>query len=136
MDPALNNKKGFTLMEMLIVVAIIAILVAVAIPVYNAQIHKAKVAADWANVRAYYAEVEADYLLSGSYNNNVPDYHASATLGQTNQQRDFETITFLNGSQIKLQAGYYIIIHTSNNSGYQILYSCNKRDPGCDLILK
>ena len=29
------NKKGFTLMEMLIVVAIIAILIAVAIPVFS-----------------------------------------------------------------------------------------------------
>ena len=32
----LQNKKGFTLMEMLIVVAIIAVLVAIAIPVFNA----------------------------------------------------------------------------------------------------
>ena len=31
----LQNKKGFTLMEMLIVVAIIAVLVAIAIPVFN-----------------------------------------------------------------------------------------------------
>lgn len=35
------NKKGFTLMEMLIVVAIIAILIAVAIPVFSAQFHAA-----------------------------------------------------------------------------------------------
>lgn len=38
------NKKGFTLMEMLIVVAVIAILIAVAIPVFSAQLHKARVA--------------------------------------------------------------------------------------------
>ena len=31
----LQSKKGFTLMEMLIVVAIIAVLVAIAIPVFN-----------------------------------------------------------------------------------------------------
>ena len=41
----MKNKQGFTLMEMLIVVAIIAVLVAIAIPVYQGQVHKAKVAA-------------------------------------------------------------------------------------------
>ena len=35
----LQNKKGFTLMEMLIVVAIIAVLVAIAIPVFLSLIH-------------------------------------------------------------------------------------------------
>ena len=55
MTRTMKNKKGFTLMEMLIVVAIIAVLVAIAIPVYQGQVHKAKVAAAMANVRAYYA---------------------------------------------------------------------------------
>lgn len=52
----LNNKKGFTLMEMLIVVAIIAVLVAIAIPVFNGALTKSKEAADVANIRALYAE--------------------------------------------------------------------------------
>ena len=43
MNRTMKNKKGFTLMEMLIVVAIIAVLVAIAIPVYQGQVHKAKV---------------------------------------------------------------------------------------------
>ena len=41
-----NSKKGFTLMEMLIVVAIIAILVAVSIPMFTSQLTKAKQATD------------------------------------------------------------------------------------------
>ena len=53
----LKNKKGFTLMEMLIVVAIIVILLAIAIPSFNGSLRKAKLAADEANVRSYYAEV-------------------------------------------------------------------------------
>ena len=56
------NKKGFTLMEMLIVVAIIAILIAVAIPVFSAQLHKARVATDWANLRSFYADIQTDYM--------------------------------------------------------------------------
>lgn len=51
-----KDKKGFTLMEMLIVVAIIAILVAIAVPTFNASLNKAKQAADDANIRTAYTE--------------------------------------------------------------------------------
>ena len=60
------NKKGFTLAELLIVVAIIAVLVAVAIPVFNAQLEKSRQATDLANIRSSYAEAMATYLLDGS----------------------------------------------------------------------
>ena len=36
-----KNEKGFTLMEMLIVVAIIAVLIAIAIPTFTASLNKA-----------------------------------------------------------------------------------------------
>ena len=52
-----TNKKGFTLMEMLIVVAIIAILIAIAIPILTNVLEKARETADAANIRAAYAEV-------------------------------------------------------------------------------
>ena len=52
------NKKGFTLAELLIVVAIIAVLVAIAIPVFSNAVAKAAIAADAANIRAAYAEVQ------------------------------------------------------------------------------
>ena len=52
-----KNQKGFTLAELLIVVAIIAVLVAIAIPVFSSQLEKSREATDFANVRAAYAEV-------------------------------------------------------------------------------
>ena len=52
-----TNKKGFTLAELLVVVAIIAVLVAIAIPIFTAQLEKAREATDEANIRAAYAEV-------------------------------------------------------------------------------
>lgn len=48
----LMNKKGFTLMEMLIVVAIIVILVAISVPTFTANLGEAKAATDAANLRA------------------------------------------------------------------------------------
>ena len=41
-----QNKKGFTLVEMLIVVAIIAILIAVSIPLVSTSLEKAREAVD------------------------------------------------------------------------------------------
>ena len=51
-------------MELLIVIAIIVVLVAIAIPVFNAQLEKAREATDMANIRAAYAEVSADLIMN------------------------------------------------------------------------
>lgn len=58
----LTNKKGFTLIEMLVVIAIIAILVAIIIPVVTNSTEKAAAAADAANMRSYKAEIVTSYL--------------------------------------------------------------------------
>lgn len=60
----LKNSKGFTLMEMLIVVAIIAVLVAIAIPTFTNQLEKAREATDLANLRGAYAQVMAAALTN------------------------------------------------------------------------
>ena len=58
----INNKRGFTLAELLIVVAIIAVLVAISIPIFSSQLEKAREATDLANIRALYAEQVTAYL--------------------------------------------------------------------------
>lgn len=63
-----HNRKGFTLAELLIVVAIIAVLVAIAIPVFTTQLEKAREATDIANVRSAYATLVADYLTDSKAN--------------------------------------------------------------------
>jgi len=61
-----RNTRGFTLMEMLIVVAIIAVLVAIAIPVFTGQLEKSRESVDFANVRSAYAEVMVAALSDDS----------------------------------------------------------------------
>ncbi len=56
------NKKGFTLAELLIVVAIIAVLVAISIPIFTTQLEKAREATDAANLRAAYATAATKVL--------------------------------------------------------------------------
>lgn len=123
----MKRNRGFTLMEMLIVVAIIAVLAAVAIPVFNGSLHKAKVAADMANVRAYYAELQTQYITTGEYIDIGGDLHENA-------QR---FITFLDGTKVQMQAGTLGVnlIREAGAQGYsgkpvryQMIYECNKGD--------
>lgn len=69
-----RDQKGFTLAELLVVVAIIAVLVAVSIPIFAAQTDKAKAATDEANVRAAKAAAVTDYLSNG-YSGDVTYYY-------------------------------------------------------------
>lgn len=94
-----NNKKGFTLAELLIVVAIIAVLVAISIVIFTAQLEKAREATDLANVRAAYAEVmvaameedtDAKYTMDNKVlHQNDGSYQAVVKLEQ--KQNDWQT---------------------------------------------
>lgn len=113
---------------MLIVVAIIAVLVAIAIPTFSAKLHKARVVTDWANLRSYYAELQADYLSTGEYNPKVPvDWH-------TNASYDWRSVTFLNGQKVAMKAGICAVSFTEGK-GYSIEYVCNNKHAECSLSL-
>ena len=72
------KKKGFTLAELLVVVAIIGVLVAVSIPIFSKQLEKSRIATDQANVRSAKAAAAAEYMSNGEsgsvsylYNNST-----------------------------------------------------------------
>ncbi len=118
-----RRRQGFTLMEMLIVVAIIAVLIAVAIPTFNASLHKAREAADLANARAYYAYLQADYMTTGEY---LPQFNAEATANMS------RVITYPDGTSVELQTGIIAVSCPRMSPGYsgpaayQVMYTCLK----------
>ena len=71
-----KNKKGFTLAELLIVVVIIAVLVAISIPIFNNQMKKARLAVNQANARAAFSAAEVAYLDYVSEHGSVSEYNS------------------------------------------------------------
>lgn len=75
--------KGFTLAELLIVVAIIAILVAISLPLFSSQIAKANLQADQTHVSAAKASAVAEYLDTNSH--DTITYYFDAGIAMANK---------------------------------------------------
>lgn len=130
----MKKKAGFTLSELLIVVAIIGVLVAVSIPIFTQQLHKAEVAADWANVRSYYSQLQYDFMETGKVNETYIHEISMEPTGLTSFN--------LSGQTVNLKAGSLWVAHEDNGKrGYNIMYICNEYTSGptnhqkCTLML-
>lgn len=93
------NRKGFTLAELLIVVAIIAVLVAIAIPVFTTQLEKSREATDMSNLRAAYAEVMAEYLSNGATGTPTATVTARQTQAGWQNTENGKLIVRVNGNE-------------------------------------
>ena len=71
-----NSRKGFTIVELVIVIAVIAILAAVLIPTFSSLIQKANLSADKQAVREMNLALAADEKLHGK----APDVESAAAI--------------------------------------------------------
>jgi len=101
----LRERKGFTLIELMIVIAIIAILAAIAIPQYNAYRQKAKAKELVAIARACAQDIISQCMINSDANvtnddefdscgdqSNVPHMDSDVTVTQSGSCDDF-TVT-------------------------------------------
>ena len=122
-----KNTKGFTLAELLIVVAIIAVLVAVSIPIFAKQLEKAREEVDAANWRAAKAAFVVA-LISDDELGELEELHYDAASGLV--YNDSRVL----GTNPKEAAGAVGILpygHGTSNPGYDGS-SFEFYDPGKD----
>jgi type IV pilus assembly protein PilA len=109
MTKKLNNKKGFTLAELLVVVAIIAVLVAVSIPIFSAQTKKANLATNQANARAAKAAAVTQ-VLGGD---TTATYYYDTKAGTISATKPTVTTT---GTAITTDPQEWTVGDTKNNT--------------------
>lgn len=116
----LKKSGGFTLIEMLIVVAIIAILVAVSIPLVSSSLEKARIATDQANERAAKSAAMIKYLTDGTTGDMKYSYDAENGTVTPAKDASSEPDAPKNGyGQCSAHKGGYLVIEitaTTNSS--------------------
>ncbi len=96
------NKKGFTLIEMLVVIAVIAILVSIVIPTVQGSTEKAAEAADAANIRAYIAEATTKGLTGGTYSKTYT-MKQSGSLDSVSEIGGYPASTFDDATSVTIE---------------------------------
>lgn len=81
----MRTRKGFTLAELLIVVAIIGVLAAISIPIFGSSLEKSREATDIANIRSAYAEV-----MMAAVSGETPD---PITIDLEQKKADWDTLS-------------------------------------------
>lgn len=101
-----KNRKGFTIAELLIVVAIIGVLVAISVPIFTSQLKKARIATNQANARIAKSVALAEYQsnpdLDGDYVMYFYDTKTGRLAPMTEEPGEKSSFVYKKGDDINL----------------------------------
>lgn len=106
-----RNKKGFTLVELVIVIAVLAVLAAIAVPTVTNVINSANVNTDKSNAQTIELALKSAYAeaASGTWSGTNPD---TLTVDSALQHEGLNSIKDMN-SRIKQSGGKKFVYNTS-----------------------
>ncbi|MBP1920573.1 type IV pilin protein [Youngiibacter multivorans] len=98
MKKTMKKQKGFTLVELLIVTAIIAVLATIVTPAALGAIEKSKATAALADIRAYQTATLTYYVSEGKYPTQIQLKDEMSKLGVKDENPWGGTYAFTNGT--------------------------------------
>lgn len=116
------KSRGFTLVELMIVIAIVAILTAIAVPIYTSQVEKSRRADAVSELLATAQELERCYTRANSYSGCVTSpfdtdngyYEITVTIGGSGTTYDLKATA--QGSQSGDACSPFELDHLGNRS--------------------
>ena len=131
-----NTKKGFTLVELLIVMVIVSVLAVVAVPKYNTAVERSRSLEGILNLEKLSGEVNAMYIV------NQGSYPAQADLDIFKEEairtQNFKNLTITRNSAQKVTLtierdstkGYSYTLSMINENGNPQAVTCSGTDCG------
>lgn len=95
----ISNKRGFTLVEVLVVVVILAILAAIAVPIYLRYVESARASEAQEAISAIHAAAKVHHSNTGSWPTNIRQLKQLELDNVTQQRWNFSIVGGANGIQ-------------------------------------
>ncbi len=115
-----RKQKGFTLIELMIVVAIIGVLSAIAVPAYKNYVTKSEVASGLATLKSIITPAELYYQEKGAYPTDIDDLNEVGVGSGSIKNGTLGLVSGGQGIQLALNnpSGATITIFRDNNLGW------------------